>query len=361
MPELLKNYYNEDLVSRIADAIQKEVPSFETSRFLEFVFDDQWERRELKQRMRHITISLHRFLPSAYLETLAILIKVAPKFRGFIAMVFPDFVEVYGLNHLDESLIALEIFTQYSSSEFAIRPFILKNKEQTMKQMVRWSLHESEHVRRLASEGCRPRLPWAVALPDFKKDPSLILPILENLKTDPSEYVRRSVANNLNDIGKDHPDVLLRIVREWKGLNPQTDWIVRHASRSLLKKGNQEALSNFDFKAVEDVEIRNLVIDKGCLRIGDDCYFSFEMAVGVNKDQNLRLEYGVYYVKANGKASRKIFQITERLFSAGKVYPFRKKISFKDLTTRKHYPGRHSLALVVNGVEMSEVQFELIL
>jgi hypothetical protein len=127
-----------------------------------------------------------------------------------------------------------------------------------------------------------------------------------------------------------------------------------------LKKGNTEALSHFDFHAVEEVEIRKTSIDKECLRVGEECHFSFEMELGGKKGQKLRLEYGIYYMKANGKTSRKIFQITESQFSTGKVYPFRKKLSFKNLTTRKHYPGKHKLVVILNGMEMSEVQFDIV-
>jgi 3-methyladenine DNA glycosylase AlkC len=126
---------------------------------------------------------------------------------------FPDFVETYGLEHWDRSVAALEKFTRMSTSEFAVRPFLKRNQPRMMAQMAAWSKHESEHVRRLASEGCRPRLPWADALPALKRDPAPIWPILEQLKADPSEYVRRSVANNLNDISKDHPEQVLAIAQ----------------------------------------------------------------------------------------------------------------------------------------------------
>ena len=126
-------------------------------------------------------------------------------------------IEVYGLGYPEESLHALEQITRLVSAEFAVRPFILRDPDRTMEYFRRWSLDENATVRRLASEGCRPRLPWAVALPMFKKDPSPLLPILENLKDDASLYVRKSVANNLNDISKDHPDLVLELARVPRG------------------------------------------------------------------------------------------------------------------------------------------------
>jgi 3-methyladenine DNA glycosylase AlkC len=154
--------------------------------------------------MMHTSESLHIYLPMEYSESVQILMKAALKFSGFQYMFFPGFIELYGLDEYEQSIKALEIFTQHSSSEFAVRPFIKIYSHKMMEQMELWAESENHHVRRLSSEGCRPRLPWAIALPEFKKDPSPVIPILEKLKNDESEYVRRSVANNLNDISKDN-------------------------------------------------------------------------------------------------------------------------------------------------------------
>lgn len=200
MPEQLKNYYSREYVTKIADIFAKTYSKFDKDRFLRQVFDEDWSSKELKERMRHLTICTKDNLPTDYEKALDSLIKASPKtakiskHSGFLNMFFPDFVELYGQGYFDESMKALEEFTKYSSSEFAIRPFIVNDKKKAMAQMLKWSKSNNYHVRRLASEGCRSRLPWAMALPEFKKDPSLILPILDNLKNDESEYVRRSVA-----------------------------------------------------------------------------------------------------------------------------------------------------------------------
>ena len=170
-----------------------------------YIFDNNWKDKALKQRMKHISASLHHYLPMQYSDAIQILMKSSSKFRGFQYMFFPGFVERYGLNQYETSIQALEHFTKHSSSEFAVRPFITKYNHKMMAQMEVWAESDNHPIRRLASEGCRPRLPWATALPEFKQDPAPILPILEKLKNDESEYVRRSVANNLNDISKDHP------------------------------------------------------------------------------------------------------------------------------------------------------------
>lgn len=213
MSDLLKDRYSRAFVQRLAAAMVSARPTFDATGYTAAVLGGGWNGLELKQRMRRLSATLHRFLPGTYPEQLGVLERVAPHFGGFEAMLFPDFVEQFGLEDFDESVRALECFTQFSSSEFAVRPYIIRHGARMMKMLRRWAAHENEHVRRLASEGCRPRLPWAMALPVFKQDPSPVLPILEALKADPSEYVRRSVANNLNDIAKDHPAVLPEVAR----------------------------------------------------------------------------------------------------------------------------------------------------
>jgi 3-methyladenine DNA glycosylase AlkC len=359
MPEPLKNLYTPAYVQTLASALHEVVPAFTAGRFVSRVFDADWEQRELKQRMRHIAECLRAELPGSYRDALAALHAIADRFTGFLALIFPDFVERYGQDDPDASLAALEYFTQFSSAEFAIRPFIRQEPERVMKQMARWAQHENHHVRRLASEGCRPRLPWAMALPEFKKDPSPVLPILEQLKNDESEYVRRSVANNLNDIVKDHPSLVLDIARRWLGQSEQTDKLVRHACRTLLKRGNTEALALFGFQDGVEVLIGNLVLSPGKIAIGEKVTFEFDVTALSEKPLQLRIEYGVDFVKANGTRSRKIFRVTENMFSPGKTVHIRRAHSFRDLTTRKHYAGRHGIAILVNGKQQAEAELLL--
>ncbi|MBC8080209.1 MAG: hypothetical protein H7X86_07675 [Gorillibacterium sp.] len=186
-------------------------------------------------------------------------------------MFFSDFVAIYGQEDAqwELSMLALERFTQRSSAEFAIRPFLLRNPGRVMGQMEIWSQHPNEHVRRLSSEGCRPRLPWGVSLPMFKRDPTPVLSILEHLKADPSLYVRKSVANNLNDIAKDHPGVVLETVRCWKGVDPKTDWIIRQGCRTLIRKADPEVLTLFGYAA-----------DAGSdLMIGNPCQLQYTLRI----------------------------------------------------------------------------------
>ncbi|MEQ6119625.1 DNA alkylation repair protein [Reichenbachiella sp. MALMAid0571] len=358
MTKPLKNYFDSDFVSRLADELVGVYPLFDSVGFHKAVINKDWEDRELKGRMRHISVSLGVFLPE-YEVAVELLKIIAPKFNGFTAMVFSDFVEVHGLDAPDISLDALEHFTRYSSAEFAIRPFIIEYEEQAMKRMLVWSKDENHHIRRLSSEGCRPRLPWAMALPKYKKDPSPVLPILENLKNDESEYVRRSVANNINDLTKDNPDIALEIARSWFGNSTKTDWILKHGMRTLLKKGDQEALRIFGFNEKVNAKVSDLNLSEVEVKIGEELQFDFKITNLDLKKSSLKVGYMVGYVKASDKVSEKIFHVSELTFEPKQTVSFNKKLSFKDLTTRKHYPGGHYLFIAINGKEMARVHFEV--
>ncbi len=359
MAEPLKNiFFTEKTINKFADEIRKVYSKFDKKQFIKKVYVEEWKDKELKARMQHITVCMHETLPKDYLEALSILLKIADKITGIEGMCLPDFVENYGLDNWDTSLEALKEFTKYSSSEFAIRPFIVKDKEKAMEFMYGLSTSDNEHVRRFSSEGCRPRLPWAMALPELKKDPGLILPILENLKNDSSEYVRKSVANNLNDISKDHPELVLDICEKWLGKSIYTDWIVKRACRSLLKAGNPRAMLLFGYGAPQKLQVDRLEFKYATLRIGDELEFSFVLNSNNKKETKVRLEYAVDYLKANGKHSSKVFMIAEKEFAPGK-HTITKKQSFKERTTRKHYPGVHGLKILVNGVEKASGKFEL--
>ena len=195
MPELLKNRYNYESLYELALSIRAVYPSFRVKDFLNGIMDETWEGLELKARMRQITLNLGRYLPDDYEQALGIIDKVTAGypdgFNDFTLMYFPDFVEMYGQDesYWDLSIDALERYTQFSTSEFAVRPFIINHEKRMMAQMAAWAGHDNEHVRRLASEGCRPQLPWGQALTGFKRDPAPVLVILERLK-----QIRRSMS-----------------------------------------------------------------------------------------------------------------------------------------------------------------------
>lgn len=362
MPEALKNVYSPDFFGPVLKAAP-----FNAAHFMQLVFDEQWSQLELKQRMRHIARVLGQLLPGTYeqqLESITDIIRrlTEQKYRenSFEMMFFPDFIEQYGLNHYEASVKAMETMTQYTSCEFAVRPFILRYPGPMMQQMLQWSTHPHPNVRRFSSEGCRPRLPWAMALPGLKNDPAPVLPILENLKNDESEFVRRSVANNLNDIAKDHPDLVLALARQWQGLSAPTDWVIRHACRTLIKQGRPEALQLFDMDARVQAQADHLSILRPQVKLGEYLHFHFDLRLLSPSPAKLRVEYGINYLKANGSHSIKKFKLTEGLFESGPAYKLQRKQLIKDLTTRKHYPGRHQLIIFINGRAAAQLDFEVL-
>ena len=362
MPEPLKNTLNPQSILGFAQDIQGVHPAFSVEHFLAEVCDHTWDDLELKERWRKITLGLGTYLPKDYQGALEVLEQIIEKHSGWtapFAIVFPDFVEVYGQDdaHWDISVQAMEAFTKHGTSEFAVRPFIIKDETRMMAQMLKWSQSENEDVRRLSSEGCRPALPWAMGLPKFKLDPSPVLPILENLKADPSPYVRKSVANNLNDISKTHPELVIEITKRWYGENEATNWTVKHALRTLLKKGNPEALHLFGFADASSVLLHDFRLGENSIKMGEELPFFF--AVTASEETKVRLEYAIDYMKANGKQSRKIFQISESVMGAGVKKQFTKTHSFANLSTRVHYPGEHHLAILINGKEKEIATFTL--
>jgi 3-methyladenine DNA glycosylase AlkC len=357
MPEKLKYVYNEKFIQNLANEIKKEYCDFKVEEFISSIFCYDWDDKELKDRMRHISTMLGKYLPMEYNLALNILKPVSEVINGgFEPMFFPDFVEVFGMEHYKESIDALEHFTKYSSSEFAIRPFIIKYGKVVMQQMLLWASSENYHVRRLATEGCRPRLPWAMALPEFKKDPTLVVEILEQLKDDESEYVRRSVANNINDIAKDNPDIATSIAKKWIGKNKNRDWVVKHACRTLLKKGDIQVLSLFGYLNPTHLNIKNFNIDKEVI-MGNKIEFEFNI-LSEKPLGKLRVEYAMYFMKANGKNAKKVFSISESTVSEN-IKLINKKHSFKKISTRKYYKGEHFISIIINGIEFEKISFVL--
>lgn len=354
--EPLKNIYTPELIASFADQVNDVYPSFAKRLFLEEVFNDAWPVMELKQRMRHITVVLHQHLPPSYEEAINVLLQLAPGCKGMAFLFFPDYVEQYGLTYWDTSMKALACFTQYSTAEYAVRPFIEQDQFKMMRQMRQWAKDRNVHIRRLASEGCRPRLPWASPLKALQRDPEVILPILEQLKQDDEKYVMKSVANNLNDISKDHPQLVFELAQQWYGKHPSTDWIVRHGCRTLLKKRHQEALLLFGLKGPEGIAGSSIKLSPASVNLGESVTLS--IAFDVPEERYLRVEYSIGFIKANGKGSSKLFRVAERTFTRG-GHLITKTHHFKDLSTRKHYPGNHHIGLWINGRQMAEASLAL--
>lgn len=362
MAEAMKNMYNYETLRKLALDIKSVYSTFQAEEFLQSVMNEKWVNLELKDRTNQISINLGKYLPADYESAIGIIDKVVMNYGtlpvGFAGF-FPAFVEIYGRDEAnwDISMDALARYTQYASSEFAVRWFIINHEERMMEQMYIWSKDKNEHIRRLASEGCRPALPWGQALNSFKRDPAPILPILEELKADPSLYVRKSVANNLNDISKTHPELVVKLAKEWYGENKYTNWIVKHGCRTLLKKGNREIMELFGYDDGKSIEVQGFTLESASIRIGEDIVFSF--TVLAIEEVKIRLEYAIDYVKSNGKRNRKIFKISECSLKQDTEKLYTKRHSFADVSVRKHYPGMHTITLIVNGMERGTLDFEV--
>lgn len=360
LAELLKEVYNKDFLEDFSNQIRYMYPAFYKEDFIQAVMDSSWEGLKLKERMRQISVKLADFLPE-YEKAVEILLEVNKVNEGFAYLVLPDFVECFGMNNLELSMRALKEFTKHSSAEFAIRPFILKYPDEVMAYMRDWALDENEHVRRLSSEGIRPRLPWGISLAPFKKDPRPVLDILELLKKDESLYVRKSVANNLNDISKDNPEMIIEIAKNWLGEHKETNWIVRHGLRTLIKKANQEALELFGYsdKQADFIKEAAIGVEDEIVEIGNACFINYRIAIRTKDELHVRIEYGIDFVKAGNKISRKIFLFTDKTVDRTIILEGEKQHSFAEMTTRKHYPGIHKIVLLVNGKEVAETSIVL--
>jgi 3-methyladenine DNA glycosylase AlkC len=365
MATQLKYMYNPAFFEALIPTLLKVIPEFDERAFIYRVFDCQWPDLELRERTRHIARALHRSMPSDFRKAAHLIVSLANTLRGqgekeqqFQYIFLPEYIAIYGQCDLECSLAALEEITNLVSAEYAIRPFLVHFPNQTLEQLYQWSHSKDENVRRLSSEGCRPRLPWASVLTAYKKDPSPILPILETLKSDASEYVRRSVANNLNDIVKDHPDVVLDLIAGWDTDNPATRWTIKHGCRTLLKNGDKKAFTLHGFDTTNKCEVRTLNHPTK-LGIGQDLAFDFIFHNHGRKPNRFRLDFAIDYVTATGRNSRRIFKIGEYTVQPTKPIVVRRKKSFKDLSTRKHFSGLHRLRIYANGIEKVDSDFLL--
>lgn len=365
MSSLFKDLYNPKFYEQLSNILVQTLARFDPKAFTQLIFNDQFEGYELKQRMSHTAQVLRQFMPCEFKQASLKLIEIVENLQmadigeGSVEFMFlPQYVELYGIDDFEHSMTAFERVTQFTSAEFAVRPFIIKYPQAMLQQMQVWTKHQHPSVRRLASEGSRPRLPWAMALPSFKQQPQPLLDIINALYQDPDEVVRRSVANNLNDIAKDNVDFVLQFATNHLGENKNTDKLIKHACRTLLKQGNSEVLALFGLDS-EGLKVSNLVVKTPQVIIGDKLYFCFDIKNTKNESRVIRIEYGLYYLKKNGELARKVFKISERDIAAQALQIVERKQSFKVITTRVFYPGKHQLSIIINGREFIKESFML--
>lgn len=357
--EPLKEMFNlafyEDYARVFADADK----NFNAKQFLADVTRDM-AQLSLNGRLRNTSVMLKKHLPGDFKRALTVLYTAAPSLRrGYTALVLPDYVALYGKDDFDRSMEALRYFTTFGSAEFAIREFLKTDLKKALQIMHQWADDENVHVRRLASEGSRPRLPWSFKLDAIIGNPSLTRGILERLNRDPELYVRKSVANHLNDHSKDNTSYLLEVLGSWDGTDQHTSWIIKHASRSLIKKGDPGAMALFGFEKDLEIDMTDLNFEKNQLVLGDTLHFDFKLTSREAAEQKLVVDYAIHYVKSSGATSRKVFKLKEFVILPGQTALISKNQLIQDFTTRKHYPGTHKLEILVNGKLAGEAGFEL--
>ena len=369
MAEPLKNYFGPEVQIRIASMIETVDHAFPAADFLADALDG-YEELELTPRARHIARALRRHLPEDYEQAIEILVaSLGPELETaeltgmdvFVYLPHVYFVAEFGVEHFEASMRAQYELTQRFTAEYSIRVFLERYQEQTLVRLRDWAVDSNVHVRRLVSEGTRPRLPWAPRLRAFQHDPQPVLELLDLLRDDPELLVRRSVANNLNDIGKDNPAALIATCRRWmREPTPERRWLVRHALRSAVKRGDPEALQILGFVPAGAVTVRTIDVTPAVAQIGDSVTFTVELANQGSSTERLLVDLRVYFVKANGRPSPKVFKVKALELDPQTSARLTKTISFAQHTTRTHYPGLHRAEVLVNGRATGILDFDIV-
>ena len=357
MPEQLKNFFDRRVVESIAGDLARVHKPFDRAAFVRECLDGL-DRLELTGRGWHIAEAMRRHLPERYEEAAGILVKsLGPELGGLSGMepfkylphVF--YVAKYGIDHLDLSMRAQYELTKRFSAEASIRPFIAKDPERTFAVLREWTSDPNAHVRRLVSEGTRLRLPWAMRVAWLDANPERVLALLDLLKDDPTTLVRRSVANNLNDLGKVHRDLLVRTCAAWlDGASPERRALVEHALRSAVKRGERDALKLLGYGQRASVAIEDCRLAPRKVAIGGSVSLSFVLRSTSASPQDVLVDFAVHFVKANGRAAPKVFKLKRIALPARGRVPLRARISLAVHTTRKPRPGTHAVDVRVNGV-----------
>ncbi|MEZ4200205.1 MAG: DNA alkylation repair protein [Candidatus Paceibacterota bacterium] len=362
--------FNETKVKRLAREIKKAHPAFNANLFVRDVVD-AFPGQELMQRLRHITAMLRRHLPREYPKALAVILKALPEpldpkktdndFGDFIYGPYSYFVATYGCTekHVEKSLKALAEITKRFSAEGALRDFLNAFPKETLVAVTAWSQDANYHVRRLASEGTRPNLPWAKKITVSHRK---FLPLLDRLHSDPTRYVTRSVANHLNDIAKFDPETVLKLLKKWQRTDKQESkelaFITKHALRTLIKDGHPKALALLGYEEC-DVTAKQFRLANKTVTIGEALAFSFTLRSTSTKTQSLMVDYRIHFHKANGSLAPKVFKISSVDLQPGESKTFSKNHPLKPMSTRALYPGEHKLELQVNGKSLGTKTFTL--
>ncbi len=374
MAEAFKSLINTALVKQAAERLQQVAPEFDGKHFTNLA-SEGLDSLEMKARALHICQALQATLPTDFHRSSSILeAALAPPesgesmaqlhgltegLRGWILWPVGEYIARCGLPHPVRALQTLHALTQRFTAEFAIRPFIEHHPELSFTTLAHWIADDSAHVRRLVSEGSRPRLPWGQQLKALIKDPSPTLPLLQALQDDPSPYVRRSVANHLNDIAKDHP----KVIAQWLKLHlPQASAerrsLLKHASRTLIKAGDARVLKAWGLGTIFVGEA-TLELAPASVHLGGQVQLSLNLQSISKRDQSLAIDYAIHHVKGDGGTSPKVFKGWVLQLPAGETKELAKTHSMREITTRRYYAGCHKVAVHINGQVVAESSFML--
>lgn len=368
MPQLMKDKLGLEAIEQISEALRVCLIDFDQQQFINQALNGL-DELELKQRVDHLITVLADYLPVDFVEVAKVLIAIKDywlslpttnSWEAFTAWPLVDYVAVYGLKQPKLALQVLKTLTPLFSAEFAIRPFLEQYYDITYQQLIVWATDPDEHVRRLASEGSRPRLPWGKRLSKFCHNPAPLFPILDELKDDSSLYVRRSVANNLNDIAKDHPNKVINLCRTWSlDASVERQWLICHALRSLVKSGHQDVFVLLGYTKNPQVKLSSFKLTETSLVLGDFLEIEVTLQSKTSDTQKLVIDYKLHHVKANGSTTSKVFKWKNITLDKQQVIELSKRHSFKKITTRQYYSGIHTVELLINGVSYVSADFEL--
>ncbi|MEH6910098.1 MAG: DNA alkylation repair protein [Oceanicoccus sp.] len=357
--------FNPESLRTLSDALDKTELRYNRKQFEKEILDE-FPHLELKARIDWMVTVLANYLPDEFETAIVILEEALPSpldpkktdddFGEFIWAVPGEYIARFGCTdqRLEKSLSFLRKSTMRFTAENSIRPFLRQYPEKTMKFIRRCATDKNYHVRRLASEGIRPFLPWAVRA---NVAPDKIFEVLEVLKQDSTRYVTRSVANTLNDLSKIDPQKVVDTLANWQRQpSNEMTWVTRHALRTLIKQDHGGALSLLGYSTEPDFKLSRVSAPRS-VAVGDN--FNYRCTITSNADQSLRIALRVHYLKANGSHSVKVFAVKDTNTSLGETIEIDKKISFKPITTRTMYLGQHHVEIVVNGIAQGKKSFEL--
>lgn len=364
-PTAFKHLISEDLVKKYANGLKAVDKNFNEKSFIKIT--GQLKKLEMRDRVRLIAQACKDNLPANFEDALSKLMKAVrlEDLQGFSLWPTTEFIQLYGLENFESSFVAMQELTVKFTSEFAVRPFIEKYPQCTMQALLKVAQSENIHLRRWASEGSRPRLPWGAKLNSLVEDPQPGLQILELLKFDPELYVRKSVSNHLNDIAKDHPDLVVKTLKRWQKKVPifykkEFKFILERSLRSLIKQGHPESLSLLGVTVGQKhLKMKKLQLNKKKIKIGEAIKFSFVLENYSAQVIKYIVDYAVWHKKANGKITSKVFKLKSSSIAAKEIITIEKNHSFKPVTTRVYYPGEHKIEILINGRSIQQVNFIL--